>query len=203
MTESTLANLLLKMEALQIKDDFPFTWASGIQSPVYCDNRLIISYPEVRKIVLKMFIQKIKEEEIEVDVIAGCATAGIPHAAWLAEALDVPMIYVRSKPKSHGKKNLIEGLLKEGQKVLVIEDLISTGGSSLQAAHAVEDEGGEAVGILAIFTYGLRKSKYNFKEAQIPLHTLLSFDDILKEMQGSNHLSSEQVKTLVKWRDEL
>src|SRR5699024_6613252 len=132
-----------------------FTWTSGIESPIYCDNRLTMSYPSIRKKITAAFVEKLEQFNIKPDVIAGCATAGIPHAAWLADALDLPMVYVRSKPKGHGKGNQIEGKVERGQKAVVIEDLISTGGSSLESAKVLRDSGLEVSHVLAIFTYGL------------------------------------------------
>src|SRR5699024_3675138 len=141
-----LARDLLAIKAVQIKTDHYFTWTSGIQSPIYCDNRLTMSHPSVRKKITEAFIQKIEKMREKPDVIAGCATAGIPHAAWLADRLNLPMIYVRSKPKGHGKGNQIEGEIQKGQKVLVIEDLISTGGSSIDAGKILQQMDTEVIG---------------------------------------------------------
>src|SRR5690625_4844974 len=142
---SELARDLLAIKAVQIKTDHYFTWTSGIKSPIYCDNRLTMSHPSVRKRTTEAFVQKIEKMDEKPDVIAGCATAGIPHAAWLADRLELPMVYVRSKPKGHGKENQIEGEIRKGQKVLIIEDLISTGGSAIEAAEAVEQAGGNVL----------------------------------------------------------
>ncbi len=147
----SIAKQLINIGAIKLDPENYFTWTSGIKSPIYCDNRIIISFPKVRKSVIEAMLQEIKTNFKEVEVIAGCATAGIPHAAWIADQLDLPMVYVRDKAKSHGLNNQIEGQIGNGERVLVIEDLISTGGSSIKAANAVEEAGGEVLGILSIF----------------------------------------------------
>ena len=149
---SSILSGLLEIGAVQIQPDDPFTLSSGLMSPIYCDNRLTMSYPEIRRSIRNRFTQQI-EALGAIDVIAGCATAGIPHAAFVSELLDLPMIYVRSKPKSHGKGSQIEGKLHKGQKVVLIEDLFSTGGSAIQAAEAIKEAGGEVIKIIAIFSY--------------------------------------------------
>jgi orotate phosphoribosyltransferase len=148
-----IATDLLQIEAVALRPHQPFTWTSGLKSPIYCDNRLTMSYPNIRERIADGFAAIIKEQYPDAEVIAGTATAGIPHAAWVAQKLNLPMIYIRDKAKGHGKENLIEGLVKPGQKVVVIEDLISTGGSSLKAALAVNDAGAKALAVLAIFSY--------------------------------------------------
>ena len=170
--QNKVARALLEIEAVQIKTDGYFTWTSGIQSPIYCDNRLTMSYPEIRTQIAKAFAEKLVELNMTPDVIAGCATAGIPHAAWLADELNVPMAYVRSKPKGHGKGNQIEGKVEIGQKVLVIEDLISTGGSSIDAANVLREEGADVLGVFAIFTYGLQKAVDRFKQEDLFMDTI-------------------------------
>lgn len=200
-----VAKQLLQIEAVQIRTnhDEYFTWTSGIKSPIYCDNRLTISYPEVRENIVKGFLQLIKESKLEVDVIAGCATAGIPHAAFLAEALNLPMVYVRSDKKAHGKGNQIEGVLHKGQKVLVIEDLISTGGSAIKVAKVLEDEGAIISSVLAIFTYNLAKADENFKEENFAYQTITSFDDIVQLLTDQGEISPSQRKELLHWRKGL
>lgn len=200
-----IARDLLAIQAVQIRTDKEqyFTWTSGIQSPIYCDNRLTMSYPEVRKRIVQGFVTQLKALQIEPDVVAGCATAGIPHAAWLAEALDVPMVYVRSKPKGHGKGNQIEGEIKAGQKVVVIEDLISTGGSALEAATVLQEEGAVVQAVLAIFTYGLNKAKANFSEKEIPFYTLTSFDYLVDLLVEEGQMTDEARNELINWRNEL
>lgn len=200
-----VAEQLLQIEAVQIRTNYDeyFTWTSGIKSPIYCDNRLTISYPEVRENIVKGFLQLIKENKLEVDVIAGCATAGIPHAAFLAKALNLPMIYVRSDKKSHGKGNQIEGVLLKGQKVLVIEDLISTGGSAIKVAKVLENEGAIISSVLAIFTYNLAKADENFKKANLPYQTITSFDDIVQLLEERGEVSPSQKEKILHWRKGL
>ncbi|HCK0301794.1 TPA: orotate phosphoribosyltransferase, partial [Listeria innocua] len=178
--EKQVAEQLLEIKAVFLKPNEPFTWASGIKSPIYCDNRLTLGFPKVRQFIAKSLADKIKENFGEVDVVAGTATAGIPHAAWVSDLLDLPMVYVRSKAKEHGKGNQIEGPLTKGQKVVVIEDLISTGGSSLKAVEALEEAGAEVLGIAAIFTYGLDKGKKLLEESNTKLVTLTNYDELIE-----------------------
>lgn len=198
-----IARGLLDIKAVQIRTEGYFTWTSGIKSPIYCDNRLTMSYPDIRKEIAKAFVEKIKQMDVKPDVIAGCATAGIPHAAWLSEELNLPMIYVRSAPKGHGKGNQIEGLLKEGQNVILIEDLISTGGSSIQAAKAILNAGANVIATLAIFTYGLDKSIDQFKEENIPLSTITNFDELLLVLKEDGKINQTEIDELISWRDNL
>ncbi|WP_407268021.1 orotate phosphoribosyltransferase [Radiobacillus sp. PE A8.2] len=198
-----IANGLYEIEAVQIKPNDPFTWTSGIKSPIYCDNRLTLSYPAIRNKIAEAFVEMIEALDEKPDVIAGCATAGIPHAAWVADKLGLPMAYVRSKPKGHGKGNQIEGRITEGQKVVVIEDLISTGGSSIQAAKAVQEVGAEVLGVLAIFTYGLQKATDQFATEEIALHTITSFDILVSELEKVETITSDEKVQLIAWRDQL
>lgn len=198
-----LAKDLLAIKAVQINPNNYFTWTSGIESPIYCDNRLTMSHPTIRKKISEAFVRLIEQMEEKPDVIAGCATAGIPHAAWLADRLELPMVYVRSKPKGHGKGNQIEGLLKSGQKVLVIEDLISTGGSSIEAAQVLQQDGANVLGVLAIFTYGLQKSEENFAGANIPIQTITGFDQLLDALVKDEEIQEEERLKLISWRDAL
>ncbi|MFC2950169.1 orotate phosphoribosyltransferase [Virgibacillus sediminis] len=201
--KDNLARDLLDIKAVQIDKDNYFTWTSGIKSPIYCDNRLTLSYPNVRKKITEEFVSLVEGMEEQPEIIAGCATAGIPHAAWLADRLGLPMIYVRSKPKAHGKGNQVEGELPAGKKVLVIEDLISTGGSSLQAADAIRQEGGIVTGVAAIFTYGLEKAKETFQEAGIPLSTITGFDQLLEALAADGKLDEQSKMELLAWRDHM
>lgn len=201
--QNKVARALLEIEAVQIKTDGYFTWTSGIQSPIYCDNRLTMSYPEIRTQIAKAFAEKLVELNMTPDVIAGCATAGIPHAAWLADELNVPMAYVRSKPKGHGKGNQIEGKVEIGQKVLVIEDLISTGGSSIDAANVLREEGADVLGVFAIFTYGLQKAVDRFKREDLFMDTITNFDHLLDVLREDGKINSEDTSRLLKWRDQL
>ncbi|MBX8936677.1 orotate phosphoribosyltransferase [Enterococcus hulanensis] len=202
MIAEQIAKDLLSIEAVSLSPDAPFTWASGLKSPIYCDNRVTMSYPEVRRAIAQGLAAKIKEEFPNVEVIAGTATAGIPHAAWVAEILDLPMVYIRSKPKDHGQGNQIEGRIKEGQKMVVIEDLISTGGSVLEAAAAAKKEGADVLGVAAIFTYELAKGKNNFAEANMPLATLTNYSTLIESALKENYINQEQLELLKKWRKD-
>ncbi|EAH4436516.1 TPA: orotate phosphoribosyltransferase [Listeria innocua] len=198
--EKQVAEQLLEIKAVFLKPNEPFTWASGIKSPIYCDNRLTLGFPIVRQFIAKSLAEKIKENFGEVDVVAGTATAGIPHAAWVSDLLDLPMVYVRSKAKEHGKGNQIEGPLTKGQKVVVIEDLISTGGSSLKAVEALEEAGAEVLGIAAIFTYGLDKGKKLLEESDTKLVTLTNYDELIEVALNKNYVTTEDMATLKEWK---
>jgi orotate phosphoribosyltransferase len=195
-----IAASLLRIEAVALRPHQPFTWTSGIKSPIYCDNRLTMSYPDIRDQIADGFAQLIRAHHPEAEVVAGTATAGIPHAAWVAQKLGLPMIYVRDKAKGHGKENLIEGVVKPGQKVVVIEDLISTGGSSLKAALAVNDAGAQALGVLAIFSYKLDKAANAFAAAGMPLHTLSDYPTLLDVAVEQGAVRSEDLELLRAWR---
>lgn len=198
-----IATDLYRIEAVQIKPNDPFTWTSGIKSPIYCDNRLTLSYPKVRDKVVQGFIEIINGMDQKPDVIAGCATAGIPHAAWLAQKLNLPMVYVRSKPKAHGKGNQIEGEISKGQKVIVIEDLISTGGSAINAAKALKDEGADVLSVLAIFSYGLQQTVTNFNAEGFSMQTITNFDILLEELIEVGKISKKEKEDMIDWRDRL
>jgi len=195
-----IAEALLRIEAVVLRPDQPFTWTSGIKSPIYCDNRMTISYPDIRELIADGFVQLIREHFPEAEVVAGAATGGIPHAAWVAQKLNLPMIYVRDKAKGHGKENKIEGLLKAGQKTVVIEDLISTGGSSIKVAEAVIESGGISLGVAAIFTYQLDKAVQAFKSAGIPLETLSNYDSLLTAAVRTGKIREDQLELLQSWR---
>ena len=200
--EQSIAKDLLEIEAVFLNPSNPFTWASGIKSPIYCDNRITMSYPKVRKEIAKGLASKIKEAYPEVQVIAGTATAGIPHAAWVAEILDLPMVYIRSKAKDHGKGNQIEGRIVEGQKMVVIEDLISTGGSVLEAAEAAKREGAAILGVAAIFTYELPKGKANFEKAEIPLITLTNYSVLIEAALEDRYIDEQELTLLKEWKKD-
>ncbi|AZV36419.1 orotate phosphoribosyl transferase [Enterococcus faecium Com15] len=200
--EQSIAKDLLEIEAVFLNPSDPFTWASGIKSPIYCDNRITMSYPKVRKEIAKGLASKIKEAFPEVQVIAGTATAGIPHAAWVAEILDLPMVYIRSKAKDHGKCNQIEGRIVEGQKMVVIEDLISTGGSVLEAAEAAKREGADILGVAAIFTYELPKGKANFEKAEIPLMTLTNYSVLIEAALEDRYIDEQELTLLKEWKKD-
>lgn len=200
--EQSIAKDLLEIEAVFLNPSDPFTWASGIKSPIYCDNRITMSYPKVRKEIAKGLARKIKEAFPEVQVIAGTATAGIPHAAWVAEILDLPMVYIRSKAKDHGKGNQIEGRIVEGKKMVVIEDLISTGGSVLEAAEAAKREGAAILGVAAIFTYELPKGKANFEKAEIPLMTLTNYSVLIEAALEDRYIDEQELTLLKEWKKD-
>jgi orotate phosphoribosyltransferase len=195
-----IASSLLNIGAVALRPNMPFTWSSGIISPIYCDNRLTISYPEIREMIADGFAAIIKAQYPDAEVIAGAATGGIPHAAWVAQKLNLPMIYVRDKPKGHGKENMIEGVLKPHQKVVVVEDLISTGGSSLKVALAVNDAGGQALAVLAIFTYQLEKAAEAFAAANIPMQTLTDFTTLLETAVQLGKIQPEDISLMQSWR---
>lgn len=194
---------LLRIQAVQINTEDYFTWTSGLKSPIYCDNRLTISAPNVRRRITDAFIKKISQLEEKPDVIAGCATAGIPHAAWLANALDLPLVYVRSKAKGHGKQNQIEGAIEPGQKVVVIEDLISTGSSAIQAAQALKEVGANVIRILAIFTYGLHKSEQAFEASGFEHDTITTYDLLASVLEENKQITKKEKETLLSWRKSI
>lgn len=198
-----IAQQLLSIGAVELRPNDPFTWASGVKSPIYCDNRLTMSYPAVRKAIADALAETIRFEYPDAQVIAGTATAGIPHAAWVAERLDLPMVYVRSKPKGHGQSNLIEGKIQPGQKAVVIEDLISKGGSVLQAAQALQDAGFEVTGIAAIFTYGLPQAEQAIQEAGFTFHTLTDFPALVEQAGESGAIAAADLPMLSEWHEKL
>jgi orotate phosphoribosyltransferase len=200
MHAAQVARHLLEIEAVKLNPDNPFTWASGIASPIYCDNRTALSYPKVRTFI-KEALAEASVSFGDFDVVAGVATAGIAHGALLADKLEKPFIYVRSSAKEHGRKNLIEGEVKAGSRVLVIEDLISTGGSCIKVIDALHDAGCEVVGVLAIFQYGFEKAKTAFETIGIPLKTLCSYDVLLEEAIKTGYVQAYQLKTLQQWRE--
>ncbi|KIL50412.1 orotate phosphoribosyltransferase [Jeotgalibacillus alimentarius] len=197
-----MAAYLLDIKAVELNPDNPFTWASGIKSPIYCDNRLIMSYPEIRSFAADQLTELIKTNFSDADIIAGTATAGIPHAAWVSERMNLPMNYVRSSAKKHGKSNQIEGKITPGKKAVVIEDLISTGGSSLDAVKALEEEGIRVLGVAALFTYGFKKAQQQFEEAGVPYYTVTDFDTLIKQAEDMSYISEDQVTELAKWKRE-
>lgn len=197
-----LASKLLQIKAVALRPNQPFTWTSGIKSPIYCDNRLTMSYPEIRDLIAESFAAVIREQYPDTEVIAGTATAGIPHAAFVAQKLGLPMIYIRDKAKGHGKENLIEGLVNEGQKVIVIEDLISTGGSSLKAAKAVQEAGAEVLAVLAIFSYQLDRAAQAFEEAGIPLQSLSNYTAMTEVALREGAIAEADLELLRSWRED-
>lgn len=192
-----VANILLEVKAVTLSVSEPYTFTSGIKSPIYCDNRLLISYPEERKKIVKKFLEIL--ETLEFDVIAGTSTAGIPWAAWIAAKLEKPMVYIREKAKEHGKGNQVEGKLEKGQKAVIIEDLISTGGSSAAAVQAAKDAGAEVEDCVAIFTYEMEKANQKFLEARCKLHTLTNFSTLMKVAEEKDYVNSEEKEKALEW----
>src|SRR5690554_1117936 len=193
---------LLQINTIKIQPINPFTWASGWKSPIYCDNRKILSYPELRSFVKDKFVEIIQQKYPEAEVIAGVATGAIAHGVLVAEKLGLPFIYVRSKPKGHGLENLIEGDLTPGRKVVVIEDLVSTGESSLKAAEAIDKYGGKVIGMLSIFTYSFDVANEKFKNANIELTSLGSYQPLIQTALEMGEISDDQVLTLMEWRKD-
>ena len=200
-TELSIAEKLLQVEAVKLSPQKPFKWASGWNSPIYCDNRVALSYPDIRAFIAESLIAVINKEYPEADVIAGVATAGIPQASIIADRMGKSLIYVRAKPKDHGMTNLIEGRITPGQKVVVIEDLISTGGSSLKAVEALKEQGVHVLGMAAIFTYGFPVADEAFKKAGVKLVTLSNYNALLDIAFNKNILDQKQLEVLSKWRE--
>lgn len=196
-----IAKILLKLKAVTLSPEDPYTWASGIKSPIYCDNRLTLSYPEERSQVEKGLVDLIKKEYPEVEYIMGTATAGIPHAAIIADAMELPMGFVRSSNKDHGKQNKIEGAKIDGAKVVVIEDLFSTGGSSIEAAKALEEVGYEVLGIVSIFTYNMKNAEENFKVAGFKHNSLTTFDELIEVAHEMDYIKESEIEKLKLFRD--
>ena len=200
--ENIFAGKLLKVKAIKLQPTNPFTWASGWKSPFYCDNRKTLSYPELRTFVKIEIARLISEQFSEVDAIAGVATGAIPQGALVADALNLPFVYVRSKPKDHGLENLIEGELKPGMKVVVVEDLISTGGSSLKAVEAIRNNGCEVVGMVASYTYGFDVAAQAFRDANVQLYTLTNYEAVVEEALRIGYIAQEDVTLLNDWRKD-
>lgn len=197
---SKVASALLEIEAIKIQPDNPFTWASGWKSPIYCDNRLSLSFPGIRTMIKEHLAAVVKEKFPDAEAIGGVATAGIPQGALVAEALELPFIYIRSKAKGHGMGNKIEGKVTPGQKVVLVEDLVSTGGSSLQAAEALREVDMEVLGMLAIFTYGFDLARQNFDNAGIPLVCLSDYGYLLTEAVEKHYIDDSDLSSLQEWR---
>ena len=191
---------LLQSKAIKLEPTKPFNWASGWKSPIYCDNRITLSFPEIRTAIRNSFVEKIMECYPAAEVIAGVATGAIAQGALVAEAMKLPFAYVRSAPKKHGMENLIEGIVNPGQKVVVIEDLISTGGSSLQAVEALRKAGAEVLGMVAIFTYGFSVAEENFKAVNCKLVTLTNYMELLNFALESNYIKKDELEVLQQWR---
>lgn len=198
--ERQIAKDLLDIQAVFLRPNDPFTWASGIKSPIYCDNRLTLSYPNVRNDVEMGLAKLIQEQYPECECLMGTATAGIAHAALVADILDLPMGYVRGGAKSHGRNNRIEGLVKPGMKVVVVEDLISTGGSSLECVDALREAGCEVIGMVAIFTYGLPKATENFNAKDCSFYTLTNYETLVEVAVENNYIQANDLEKLKAWK---
>jgi orotate phosphoribosyltransferase len=201
-TKTELARLLLQSKAIKFEPTNPFTWASGWKSPIYCDNRKTLSFPETRKMIRDEFVELIRKEFPDAEVIAGVATGAIAQAALVAQELTLPMVYVRSSAKSHGLENLIEGVIAPNQKVVVIEDLVSTGGSSLKAVRALREAGAKVMGMLAIFSYGFEISQKNFEENNCKLLTLSNYESLLETALEDGSIENSQLEILQEWRKD-
>lgn len=195
------AKFLLQIKAVKLNDESPFTWASGRKSPIYCDNRITLSYPEIRTFIRQRFVDAILEQFGDVDVIAGVATGGIAQGALVAQELGKPFVYVRSEEKKHGLTNQIEGEIKSGQSVVVIEDLVSTGKSSLIAVNALREKGCDVKGMVAIFTYNLDVAKKNFEDADVVLRTLTNYDRLVEVAKEEEYIKDSAMESLAKWRE--
>ena len=201
--QNEIAHAMLKVGAVELNPTDLFTWASGIKSPIYCDTRLTISDPVIRKQLANGLAQNIKEFFPETELVAGTATAGIPHAAWVSDILELPMVYVRSKAKEHGRGNQIEGKYKAGQKVVVVEDIVSTGGSSITAVEALRAAGCEVVGVVCVYTYNLPKAEEAFDAAGVKYVSLTNFDYLVEAANESGAISQDQIPFLKEWHGKL
>ncbi len=196
-----IAEFLLQIKAIKLQPNKPFVWASGWNSPIYCDNRVTLSYPKIRTYIRQEFVNAIMDKFGKPDVIAGVATGGIAQGALVAQELGLPFVYIRSEAKKHGLTNMIEGVIEKGQSVVVIEDLISTGGSSLKAVEALRDRGCEVKGMAAIFTYGFKTAVDNFKKAKCKLVALSDYETLVKQALKSNYIAEKNLKSLKDWRE--
>jgi orotate phosphoribosyltransferase len=199
-TAKNIARRLLETKAVKLAPQQPFTWASGLRSPIYCDNRVLLSYPAIRTEVIDGLVE-LASGFGNFDGVAGVATAGVPHGALLADRLQLPFVYLRSKAKEHGRQNLIEGRVEPGLRYLVVEDLISTGGSSLKAIDALRAAGGDIAGAVAIFTYGFPAAIRAFEQADVALATISSYDTLLAEAASNDYISKEEAAALSQWRE--
>lgn len=198
-TARKTAEVLLQVNAIKLSPSAPFTWASGWKSPIYCDNRIVLSFPPIRNYIRETMAKQIEKQYGKPDVIAGVATGAIGIGMLVAEYLGIPFIYVRPEPKGHGRKNQIEGFIQKGQNVVVVEDLISTGKSSLNAVKALREEQLNVKGMIAIFSYGFSVAHDNFKKENVTLHTLSNYDSLLEQAVETNYISQSEVQTLTDW----
>ncbi|MBI2661696.1 orotate phosphoribosyltransferase [Candidatus Woesearchaeota archaeon] len=198
--EQTIAEILLKINAVVLRTNPPFKWSSGILSPIYTDNRLLMGHPKEREVIISSLLKLINNKKIKCDGFAGTATAGIPWAAWLAQRTKKPMAYARTGSKDHGRENKVEGVIQKGKSYVVVEDLISTGSSSINTISAVRDLGGKAENCIAIFTYELEKSRINFKNAKCRLHTLTSFTSLIEAASRKKYINADQKAVIMRWK---
>lgn len=196
-----ISKILLEIKAVTLSPKDPYTYASGIKSPIYCDNRLLMGYPQQRRKVRDAYIDLIEENKLKFDIVGGTATAGIPHSAWIADKLNLPMVYIRSRSKGYGKNICVEGKFDKGSHVLIIEDLVSTGGSSVWASETVRLEGGIASDCVAIFTYGLKKAKEAFRSAEVKLHTITNLEILLNVALEHGYISAKEMEMVLKWQN--
>lgn len=201
-TPILIADYLLQIKAIKLQPSNPFTWASGWKSPIYCDNRKTLSFPEVRMAIRDAFVTRINNVYPDAELIAGVATGAIAHGVLVADAMDLPFIYVRSGAKEHGLGNQIEGFFMQGQKVVVIEDMISTGGSSLRAVNALREAGCNVLGMMAIFTYGFNKAEDNFKANECSLFTLSDYNVLIERAKDKGYITDNEIYTLKEWRQD-
>lgn len=201
-TAITISEYLLQIKAIKLNVNEPFTWASGLKSPIYCDNRKTLSFPKIRTFIRQQIVNIINDEFGSIDLIAGVASGAIAHGVLVAQELGLPFVYVRTAEKNHGLENLIEGQYESGQSVVVIEDLVSTGKSSLNALHTLRNAGCEVKGMVAIFSYNLSKAVQNFEEAKCTLFTLSDYDELIRQAIESNYISEKDLKSLIKWRKD-
>lgn len=199
-TSSKIANYLLQIKAIKLETEKPFQWSSGIYSPIYCDNRIVLSFPKIRKLVCDCFVEIIKEKYNDTELVAGVATGGIGMGMLIAEKLDLPFVYVRPHAKKHGRKNQIEGLIKKNIKAIVIEDLISTGKSSLNAVDALKKEKVNVIGLISLFSYELEDAKKNISKSGLNYCSLSNFSDLIKIALSTNYIDTKQKEEIFKWR---
>ncbi len=201
-TSMALASFLLQIKAIKLNPANPFTWASGLKSPIYCDNRVTLSYPQVRTFIREGFVKMCLDKFGKPDVIAGVATGGIPQGALVAQELGLPFVYVRSEKKSHGMNNQVEGIINSGQSVVIIEDLVSTGKSSLNAVEALREKGADIKGMLAIFTYGMDIASENFKKNNCQLYTLTNYNALIEKAAEENYIRENDLASLLEWKKD-
>lgn len=201
-TAHKIAEFLLQIKAIKLQPENPFTWASGRKSPIYCDNRKTLSYPQIRTFIRQQYVNVINQQFAKPDVIAGVATGGIAQGALIAQELGLPFVYVRSEAKSHGLTNMIEGVVEKGQSVVVIEDLISTGGSSIKAIDALRAQGCNVKGMVAIFTYGFDEASENLKKANCPTSTLCDYQTLIEVALKNQYINKADMESLIKWRKD-